>query len=342
MQDLLKASGGLNLGVDFLPGSFGFDPAAAPTRTRARCSGWTRSPPTSTAAGATRTCCLARRPLGDRPRRVACTSTTWSAARRPGAVRGPALRRVRPRARRPPAPLAAADAALAPRHARPAPRRARTGPRRVARAGRVPRRRPPSARPTRLSSRPPRRGRAPGSGRRCRMSSRMPFQYACCAACRAWSAGSSSTSAWCLLPGADFLGALHVDRDRLCAGPGRGRRRGVRGTGRRRAVCGGARRRRGRPRTDGHPLRLLNAPRSTVVQPGPPHRHHRRPRGRARPPAGRARAAARRDDAERLTISPTVLGAAVPSSPSRAMDPPRRTGAGLGARCALRGGDWNG
>ncbi|MFN2539802.1 MAG: HipA family kinase, partial [Mycobacteriales bacterium] len=30
VQDLLKASGGLNLGMDFLPGSLGFDPLAHP------------------------------------------------------------------------------------------------------------------------------------------------------------------------------------------------------------------------------------------------------------------------------------------------------------------------
>ncbi|MCU1599341.1 MAG: aminotransferase class i and ii, partial [Frankiales bacterium] len=30
VQDLLKASGGLNLGMDFLPGSLGFDPVAHP------------------------------------------------------------------------------------------------------------------------------------------------------------------------------------------------------------------------------------------------------------------------------------------------------------------------
>ena len=59
VQDLLKASAGLNLGVDFLPGSFGFDgdraTPAAPTRPG--CCGWTPSAPTSTAPGATPTCC---------------------------------------------------------------------------------------------------------------------------------------------------------------------------------------------------------------------------------------------------------------------------------------------
>ncbi len=59
VQDLLNASPGLNLGADFLPGSFGFDghvPAGA-ARTRCGCSGWTRSSPTSTGPGATPTCC---------------------------------------------------------------------------------------------------------------------------------------------------------------------------------------------------------------------------------------------------------------------------------------------
>ena len=61
VQDLLNASAGLNLGIDFLPGSFGFD-AAAPvagsrtTWSRPRCCGWTPSAPTSTAPGATPTC----------------------------------------------------------------------------------------------------------------------------------------------------------------------------------------------------------------------------------------------------------------------------------------------
>ena len=59
VQDLLNASPGLNLGVDFLPGAFGFD-GDLPDRRRAsprRCCGWTRSAPTSTAPGATPTCC---------------------------------------------------------------------------------------------------------------------------------------------------------------------------------------------------------------------------------------------------------------------------------------------
>ena len=60
VQDLLNASPGPNLGVDFLPGSFGYDGERSTTRTTrwARgSSGSTRSPPTSTAPGATPTCC---------------------------------------------------------------------------------------------------------------------------------------------------------------------------------------------------------------------------------------------------------------------------------------------
>ena len=61
VQDLLNASPGLNLGADFLPGSFGFDGHVPPRRraapTRCGCCGWTRSSPTSTAPGATPTCC---------------------------------------------------------------------------------------------------------------------------------------------------------------------------------------------------------------------------------------------------------------------------------------------
>ena len=58
VQDLLNASIGLNLGVDFLPGSFGFDPTfevdARPGRAHALAG--RASSPTSTAAGATPTC----------------------------------------------------------------------------------------------------------------------------------------------------------------------------------------------------------------------------------------------------------------------------------------------
>ena len=58
VQDLLNASPGLNLGVDFLPGSFGYDGERARPRRRGRprCCGSTRSAPTSTAPGATPTC----------------------------------------------------------------------------------------------------------------------------------------------------------------------------------------------------------------------------------------------------------------------------------------------
>ena len=62
VQDLLNASPGLNLGADFLPGSFGFDGHVPPGQasgapTRCGCCGWTRSWPTSTGPGATPTCC---------------------------------------------------------------------------------------------------------------------------------------------------------------------------------------------------------------------------------------------------------------------------------------------
>ena len=66
VQDLLNASPGLNLGVDFLPGAFGYDGPRGRSedgeaderrlRWPAGCSGSTRSPPTSTARGATPTC----------------------------------------------------------------------------------------------------------------------------------------------------------------------------------------------------------------------------------------------------------------------------------------------
>ena len=58
VQDLLNASIGLNLGIDFLPGSFGFDGDTGTDARgrRARSCGSTRSAPTSTAPGATPTC----------------------------------------------------------------------------------------------------------------------------------------------------------------------------------------------------------------------------------------------------------------------------------------------
>ena len=59
VQELLKASGGLNLGMDFLPGSLGFDPLAYRGERRKRpggSSGSTRWSTTSTGPGATPTC----------------------------------------------------------------------------------------------------------------------------------------------------------------------------------------------------------------------------------------------------------------------------------------------
>ena len=57
VQDLLNASLGLNLGVDFLPGSFGFDPTfEVPPEVAARMLWLDAFVPTSTAAGATPTC----------------------------------------------------------------------------------------------------------------------------------------------------------------------------------------------------------------------------------------------------------------------------------------------
>ena len=72
VQDLLTASIGLNLGVDFLPGLVRVRRRllARPGGGRARSCGWTRSPPTSTAAGATRTCWSGTAAVGDRPRRL--------------------------------------------------------------------------------------------------------------------------------------------------------------------------------------------------------------------------------------------------------------------------------
>ena len=83
VQDLLNASAGLNLGVDFLPGAFGFDGDAAPEAPedgRPGCCGWTRSARTSTALAQPQPAALARRPLGDRPRRRAVLPPRLGAA----------------------------------------------------------------------------------------------------------------------------------------------------------------------------------------------------------------------------------------------------------------------
>jgi hypothetical protein len=59
VQELLRASPGLNLGLDFLPGALDLDPVAfAVGRGFAGgCCGSTRWSATSTGPGATRTCC---------------------------------------------------------------------------------------------------------------------------------------------------------------------------------------------------------------------------------------------------------------------------------------------
>ncbi|HYH72427.1 MAG TPA: HipA family kinase [Nocardioides sp.] len=59
VQDLLRRSPGLNLGMDFLPGALDLDPGAFPVdpASPAGCCGSTRWSATSTAPGATSTCC---------------------------------------------------------------------------------------------------------------------------------------------------------------------------------------------------------------------------------------------------------------------------------------------
>ena len=72
VQDLLRASPGRNLGVDFLPGALDLDTGrvhASTRRSPARCCGSTRSSATSTGRGAIRTCCSGTAPVPDRPRR---------------------------------------------------------------------------------------------------------------------------------------------------------------------------------------------------------------------------------------------------------------------------------
>ena len=105
VQDLLTASLGLNLGVDFLPGSFGYDAGyvAGPGRRGvdpvAGRADRQRRPQLAQPEPAR----LARRPVGDRPRRLPVLPPRLVRRRRLGrAVRAPALRRLRPRAGRAP------------------------------------------------------------------------------------------------------------------------------------------------------------------------------------------------------------------------------------------------
>ena len=101
MQDLLNASLGLNLGVDFLPGSFGFDgdvPRPAAEDRGARCSGWTRFTANVDRSWRNPNLLVWHGDLWvDRPRRLRCTSTTAGAAASadPARFAAPALRRLR-------------------------------------------------------------------------------------------------------------------------------------------------------------------------------------------------------------------------------------------------------
>ncbi len=66
IQELLLRSAGLNLAVDFLPGAFGYDGSSGAPATKEwpASSGWTRTSPTSTARGGTRTCWSGTRTSG--------------------------------------------------------------------------------------------------------------------------------------------------------------------------------------------------------------------------------------------------------------------------------------
>ncbi|UMG92673.1 hypothetical protein [Nocardioides sp. TF02-7] len=102
VQDLLNASAGLNLGVDFLPGAFGFDGEGAVDPEEAARVIWLdaftanvdrswRNPQPAVVAG---------RPVADRPRRLALLPPQLGGRRgRPRPVRRPAVGRHRPRAR---------------------------------------------------------------------------------------------------------------------------------------------------------------------------------------------------------------------------------------------------
>ncbi len=99
VQDLLNASPGLNLGIDFLPGAFGYEgEAATPADSAARVL-WLDA----FTANVDRTlaqpepAALARRRVGDRPRSVALLPPRLDRrGRRPDPVRHPALGRPRP------------------------------------------------------------------------------------------------------------------------------------------------------------------------------------------------------------------------------------------------------
>ena len=72
IRDLLKASAGLNLAMDYLPASITFDPLAGPSRTRTwRAPSWPSTPssPTWTAPEEPQPAVLAPRAVAHRPRR---------------------------------------------------------------------------------------------------------------------------------------------------------------------------------------------------------------------------------------------------------------------------------
>ena len=82
VQELVTASAGLNLAMDFLPGSIGYDRSFdVPSPTRPRWSGSTRTWPTSTAADATPTCSSGTGACGRSTTAPACGSTTRGAIR---------------------------------------------------------------------------------------------------------------------------------------------------------------------------------------------------------------------------------------------------------------------
>ena len=260
VQDLLNASLGLNLGVDFLPGSFGFDaglpsrdpevggPGALAGRLRRQ-----RRPLLAQPQPAR----LARRPVGDRPRRRAVLPPRL--ARRASATRSgsPAqpwdagdhvLRRLRgrPAARSTPRLAALVDE-------RAARRRAGAGPRRVARAGA--RRRDAGRAAGGVRRLPHRPARRPASGcrRRCghERVPRLAYQYVVLRCVpRVDREEFVNVGRGALLPGrrTSSRPRWHVDRDRLRgAAPRRRPRPGVPRAGvRGRRVRGGRARRRGR------------------------------------------------------------------------------------------------
>ena len=212
VQDLLNASAGLNLGVDFLPGRVRVRRARCRTadgrRGRPGAVARRLRAPTSTAAGATPTCWSGTATSGSIDHGASLYfHHAWPAglgdparfAAQPWDVAGHVLRGTSPRRRlgggrrRARAPGSTEE---------PLARGGRRGARRLAGAGPAPTTPSGCARRTSPSSRPGSGARAVAAGGGGGMSSvGTPTSTSCCGACPRATARSSSTSAWCSTAG---------------------------------------------------------------------------------------------------------------------------------------------